>query len=122
MSSWILLPKWYASSLLEARALQAELFLPAKTQSTHFSASKVSVGLRNCASGPLVDTYAGSGSGGASGDGLPAKEATFNSLKGIAVNRARGELVIADDDVGRISTVHLSTGNHRLIIIIFAIV
>lgn len=66
--------------------------------------------LSNCVSGPLVDTFAGSGQQGTGGDGGPAKEATFTSLKGIAVNLARGELVIADADMGRISTIHLSTG------------
>ncbi|CDI82160.1 Cytadherence high molecular weight protein 2, related [Eimeria acervulina] len=63
-----------------------------------------------CQSGPLVDTFAGSGQQGTGGDGGPAKEAAFTSLKGIAVNLARGELVIADADMGRISIIHLSTG------------
>ncbi|CDI84806.1 hypothetical protein, conserved [Eimeria praecox] len=63
-----------------------------------------------CQSGSLVDTFAGSGTSGASGSGGPAKEATFNSLKGIAMNLARGELVIADAGGGRISTIHLTTG------------
>ncbi|CDJ49290.1 Cast multi-domain protein, related [Eimeria brunetti] len=63
-----------------------------------------------CQTGPLVDTFAGSGSAGADGNGGPANEATFTSLSAIAMNLARGELVVADSTGGRISTILLSTG------------
>ncbi|OEH77833.1 hypothetical protein cyc_01966 [Cyclospora cayetanensis] len=63
-----------------------------------------------CHTAPLVDTLKGNGNTKAAGDGLSAPEATFSQLTGIAVNHIRGELIVAEYQEGRISSIHLSTG------------
>ena len=58
----------------------------------------------------LVRTLAGTGKPGDTGDGGPAREATFNRPHSIALDEARGHLYIADIGNHRIRRVDLKTG------------
>ena len=58
----------------------------------------------------VVTTVAGNGGAGFSGDGGPARKATLNNPLGINVDKATGDIYIADRGNGRIRKITASTG------------
>lgn len=63
----------------------------------------------------MIDTFAGTGEGGDSGDGGPARDAKLNAPRDLEIG-PDGDLYFADTDNGRVRAIELASGTIRTVV------